>query len=616
MPFILLTICVILAFAPSLPNGFNIDDIAFLNGETSLLFPSWQDFFTKTPNQHYAPLNFLLNIFLFDHLPANPVPFRLINIFFFLCNCGLLYILLKLLTQNRKLALVAAVIFCLHPLNITIVDRISFNIVLLCLACMEISLIGLWLTIQNPHAKKHYILTLVFALLAMLCQETAFLLPLYAAAMLFFLSSLSLKKITRLCMPLFLLSLVFLLIWFKLGSPAGDMLKKSAVLNLSLPGYFASVSHLIFWYVSRVFWPQGIVFIKNIFPITAALAIAKNLLLLFFVLSAAVIALRQWGRSIRSLGLFWFLTGFLIVFPACLAHAPMGLVIEPYWFYFSSIGIYLLIGIFLLQIQQKLPAPCFGAILAIALVGLLLWDYRYHRNSRTEKTYCEYWLRHSPDNHIALQALANIASEEGHFAEAKKYCQQILKTSFSPQPLIFIRLAVYSLQNHEISQARDYIQEALFYNATEPWAWNTLGAIEFESKNFPAASKAFSRALGLNPQSPSAMLNLIHTKIAEGSYQEALALGERLSSFPLPAGMQKELSLALAADCLLANQWSSAEKYLSALRQRYPGTDVLTELLRYLTQIGSREKAQPFFDALSRNSAPDLSILRYPGSAE
>ncbi|HRS98244.1 MAG TPA: hypothetical protein P5040_08655, partial [Smithella sp.] len=219
----------ILTFAPSVTNGFNIDDIAFLNGETALLFPSWTDFFTKTPNQHYTPLNFLLNIFLFEHLPANPVPFRLINILLFLTNCWLLYSLLKLITQNKNLALATALIFCLHPLNITIVNRISFNIVLLCLAGMEISLIGLWLTIQYPRAKKYCILYLLSAVLAMLCQEIALLLPVYAAAMLFFLSPLSFKKIARSCTPLFLLVFVFLLIWFNLAGP-GDIWKKSSTL--------------------------------------------------------------------------------------------------------------------------------------------------------------------------------------------------------------------------------------------------------------------------------------------------------------------------------------------------------------------------------------------------
>ena len=106
---------------------------------------------------------------------------------------------------------------------------------------------------------------------------------------------------------------------------------------MTFASYSATVSLLLNWYFANLFFPNEIILMKNSLPLTKSLLLWNGSLLLT---SATILYLLfRWNNTLKGFALGWFIVGFAFMPPSCAIHAfSMGLVIEPYWFYFSSMG--------------------------------------------------------------------------------------------------------------------------------------------------------------------------------------------------------------------------------------------------------------------------------------
>jgi len=126
----------------------------------------------------YAPLTALSHSIVYHFYGLNPKPYILVNLIIHLCNILLLFVFISLITKNPYVPVIIAALFALHPMQVESVayaagrrDVLYAFFYLLCLI----------LYIRSSDRKKHYviqyILSIIFALLALFSKGQAITIP-------------------------------------------------------------------------------------------------------------------------------------------------------------------------------------------------------------------------------------------------------------------------------------------------------------------------------------------------------------------------------------------------------------------------------------------------------
>ncbi|HEC70151.1 MAG TPA: hypothetical protein ENI31_07720, partial [Candidatus Omnitrophica bacterium] len=148
--FLLIVITFVVYFG-SLKNEFVWDD--FLVIVNNNFIKSWNNFcqlfnksYLTSPSQirylevinigsgesSYRPVVTLTYFIDYFFYKLNPWGYHLTNLLLHILNVLLLYFLIRLITQNNIIALLAGLLFAVHPVNTEAVDVITFREDLLC----------------------------------------------------------------------------------------------------------------------------------------------------------------------------------------------------------------------------------------------------------------------------------------------------------------------------------------------------------------------------------------------------------------------------------------------------------------------------------------------------
>ena len=540
--FILFFIICWFTYVASLSNPFFADDYNFLSGMYNYKFESFADLFSKSESQHFIPLYYLTNMILFDLFPEHPFVLRVINLLLFSVDCFLWYQFLLLLTNDRRLSFTALFLFCIHPINADIVNWITKNYVFIYSIALKLSFIFFWTRPSSgPRRTRHYLLSLFFYLISLLCFEAALLYPLFLASGLFFLKKHDIKTIGRQCRPFLVMAVIYLVFYIIVAGENSSLFMKINMLSLSFPEYTATIARLIFWYLRCFFIPDSIVSIKNIPPVTEHLLLWN--ILFGSLLLALVLLLVRRGKGLFSFSVVWFLIGFVLFLPACFSHAYMGLVIEPHWFYFSSMGFFLLLALGFKTATSRLSQVAAFLILMSLGFYLFAWTQFYHHIARAESTYCQFWLSQSPKNQIPLFRLGVLAQTPN---EAKSYFEKNLSYGDYQIEKTYNNLAFIAFNEGDTTRARAYVQEAIKLNPQYASAHNLLGTIHMRQQSYAAGEKAFLLALELNPPEHLAFHNLLDLYLLTQQYKKGTELYKEYQRLHLPLPERKEALSKLA----------------------------------------------------------------------
>ncbi len=162
-------------------------------------------------------------------------------------------------------------------------------------------------------------------------------------------------------------------------------------------GYISGFLRLIFLYLHSIIIPNGIVWIWSILPQEKVFGIE---IIIFALISLVVIysAIRYWKKSVEYFGLAWFLIGAIPVILMISSRYSLGLSMEPQWFYSSSIGIFLLISIFLLKLKKYINYKLWFCLILSILLFYSSETRRYNYLWKDPETYYKYWLKKYPNN--------------------------------------------------------------------------------------------------------------------------------------------------------------------------------------------------------------------------
>lgn len=497
--------------------------------------------------------------------------YHIVNILVFYGGCLLLYYLIRLLFSDSRLALITSLLFAVHPVNGLAVNYIVASAYAYQLVFAMMSMIFFVRYCRGTQDGFSLVLGLVFLLFALGVHETSIVIPVLMLAVAWYLNPGSILTGVKKAVPFFALLAGYMLFRMKYASLASGVLSKYADFHMSVDQYAASFVKLIYWYLSQLVLPDGIVLMWSTPIVDHDRWVWLGAGILLAVL--CIWFLRKSGRSAQSLALVWFIAGFLPVLAACLFRPTTGLVMEPHWMFISSIGIFLFFALILVRlIQWRL---WIGLALCVGLFTVLIRiSHIYNDLWADEKIYSQYWLEQVPDFKTANFFLAYAFMRDREYPQARQYLLGAREGIFSDWQ-IYNNLGIMDNDEQQYENAVLNYQKALTFNPSSAEVYNNLGLTYEYLGRTDEAVAANQRALSLNRFLIEPRLNLARIALSRGDPKTAVQLySENLKIVPYELR-----SFALLWSALVdAGQLEPAEKMVADLRRRRPDAVILTEI--------------------------------------
>jgi tetratricopeptide (TPR) repeat protein len=171
-----------IAYALTLRHGFVYDDPLQISENPlvrSLSFANIRVIFGSTVAAMYQPLTTLCYAVEYSLWGLSPAGYHAINILFHLVNVTLVFYLAALLFNDRRIGLVAALLFGIHPINVETVAWLSCRSTMLYGSLSLLSLIAYIRYVKAAAGRRlrFYAVSLLLFALALLAKSAAMALP-------------------------------------------------------------------------------------------------------------------------------------------------------------------------------------------------------------------------------------------------------------------------------------------------------------------------------------------------------------------------------------------------------------------------------------------------------
>ena len=475
------TFLVLIIYARSLFNDFVLwdDNLLILDNPISQGFSLWHIWqaFTHYDPDLYVPLTFIS--FQINYLIGGLHPFiyHLTNVLLHAGASVLVGLVTLQISRNKRVALVTALLFAVHPVNVEAAAWASARKDVLSSFFFLLSL-GSFLRWRAEHRRGWYIGSLVTFLLGLLSKVSIIPLPLILLLTEWHRSRKISKDALIATVPFFVLSVVFgiVSIFGKLGG-SQTMLAKLLV------GAKATVFSLL-----HLFWPFGY---SVVYPFAGEATVTRLdvlLPLLIVIATCAFVTFKRRRFPTLFFAWWWFL---LLLAPSFLTAAKGKDVVSALYLtsdryaYLAAVSVFMCIAFLLEHVRQKSRHA--GVVLLVALLILLgnlaAMQSMVWKNTETLLTYA---LTQYPDSTIVHNNLG-------------AYYESLGKSNLA---------------------AREYAA-AVEWGGTSD-AWFNVGVKALQEKRTADAIVAFTHAVELRPGFALAQLNLGALLLDAGRLQEAV----------------------------------------------------------------------------------------------
>ncbi len=532
--FILIILIICGVYYPALQGAFVYDDqetivknpyIKDLKLIPAYFHPANTEVWSVHPGQRqfYRPLPLVSFALNYEISGLSPKIYHLTNVFFHVVVSVLLLLFIRI--THRALApieeeppaigttaLLAVLIFALHPLQTESVTYIVSRSVVICsifiLAGLLAHLISLTTGSKNPSQWR--ILGAACFMLALLSKETAIVFPLLLMSMLWSFAKTHhhhtpVRFLLFHSFPYLVLLALYLAIRISfIGQAAMTTIGQHSLL------YFLTASKALFIYLRLIFFPAG----QNIdhhLPIAGSLAEPSGIIAgiavicLFFLVVR--ISLKKPGFSA-----FWFSWFFLSILPNLIL--PTNETISEHSAYLPSMGVTTLCvyafvyftrkGFSLDQHVRKLVLAVLAAIILVQLSFLTL------QRNLIWKDPISLWtdtLVKNPYSDRAMNNLGLAYFQKGKFVKAQQlFLQAVAHKGDSVEAINNLGI-IYGLQGKNL-QAVNMFRKALSFNPTHADALNNLGISYLHNQAYREAIEIFTQTRRINPETPDISCNL------------------------------------------------------------------------------------------------------------
>ncbi len=355
-----------LAMWNSIYNGFvNYDDNIYIYENPAIRnfsIHGLMTFFSGNVGQ-YPPLVMIIYTTLHYYFKLDPLPYHTVNLALHVLNSLLVFLFIYNFDKRLIAALVAGLLFGVHPLH---VESVAWATELKDVLYTFFFLLGLlaYQRYQLPFAKRKYLIfALLLFILSCFSKGMAVVFPLILLLMDYFKTQKISRKQLKEKIPFFVVAIAWGLITFITQQSMGAT---SSSDSISWFQRFFIASYGALFYIRKMFLPTELTAFYA-FPINAG----GSLPLIFYitpliilVLCAAVYFSGKYRKAL-SFGLLFYIVNLLLV----LQIIPVGMAVTAdRYFYLSSVGLFFLAGFTIdtiLEIKPKLKSSVLSAFVMI-----------------------------------------------------------------------------------------------------------------------------------------------------------------------------------------------------------------------------------------------------------
>ncbi len=550
-----------------------------------------------------------------------PGGYLAVNLILHLFVSWMVFVLGRHLLKSERWALVAAVIFALHPVNAEAVNYIVARSSLLSTAG---AVVAFWAFLRwwEGDGRDWLVLGLASFAAALLSKESgiAVVLPLMAYALIFRRIEggpagggfFAIRRVWAV-MPFIIVAVAYLIVLRRVGG--GQVISEGGAVYPIWAFVEMTGRALLLWV-----WPfplgldHPLVFVSRFDPVVAALLVAAG----------ACAAVVMWAFRRRdpfvSWVLIWIVAGFLPLLP--LPWITTRGLLQENRLAFSAVGLAWLSaaairagwGLVIRRMPEFRAATWIGLTSAVALliiaVGMDRWRSTVWHDDRLV---WEEVARNAPGYPIAHLNLGATYLESGDYDRAESAFRRVL--SLDPDhATAHYNLGLLTMRRAQYQESRTFFQQAIALNPGYAKAYRALGTLEMESGHPEAAVAAFKQAVVLNPRDAMtyAQFGLLaqragRSETAEGAYRAALRYDPD----------NPEVHNALGMLYLDRQRWAEAfEQFTAAVRGNPNSLEAAYNQAVALYRLGRLADARAAVGALLPRIPPGPKFESYRRAAQ
>lgn len=536
-------VCVVtfLAYLSTLSFGFVYDDKPVITDNVAIrswhsvsyyLTPQLSVAGSPSSGSFYRPVTLLWLRLNYAFFGLDPAGWHFAMVLCHVLMTYLVFLLVEKLSGNRTTAIIAALLFGLHPVHVENVAWLSSVNDLLMSVLLAGSFIA-YLNYRNGRKLRFWMpASLLLFGLALLSKETAAVFPLL---ILFFAVifegrlreegwiSHALKRGLA-AIPFFVVLGAYLAIrrmLLHVVAPPLAPLSWTTMLLTAPAVLWFDLRHLLFPISSSEFYSLAYVtapgFRSFVLPI----------LFLLGSLVAAAFYISKWSN--RNLGFFALGLTFVPILPTLYlrAIAPANFLHDRF-LYFPSVGIVILIALALeeissLRTQQARRGTVMWAAVAILCIAALAGTVSHQMQWKSNLSLYRNAIKYAPQNPILQVNLGNEFAGLGHYDEALPlYLSALQNDPFSWLSNYNLGYGYY--RTSRLPEAENYLKRAIQIDDRDPDQFIYLALAEMARGELAEAAQNARRAIQKGPSSPG--FHLILGKILEAGGDRSGAFGE------------------------------------------------------------------------------------------
>lgn len=534
-----------IVYANSIHNDFtNWDDLSLVVENPairSLSIDNLIDIFAPKPGKTYQPIRVLSYAIDYSLWKLNPLGYHLGNIALHGFSAVILYLLLaSLLNQirpesslesNRLIALLASLLFAVHPVNVEAVTWISSRKYGL-LAFFYFSSFYFYIktSAKGRYHKIFYTLSVVSYVLSLLSSPFSVTLP----AILFVYDYCRIRDInpytvikSRLLsyLPYIVLSISqFIILWNSFTTtPGPEPAIKSHEMD-SIFYTFLTMLRVLYDYMKNLMFPF---WLNNMYVDYTSTSLFEykvilSLLIIFFLLGILFFQVRA-GNKVNLFCFGWFVLTWLPVSNII----PISTKMADRYLYLPAVGLFLFFSLAVYNISHRWFSRKVTQVVTVPLLAFLVFSLSYlsidrNRVWANSQTLWEDSLRKAPAYWVPHMNLGLTMAQQGRIEEAISYYRESLR--LNPNSVhTHNNLGVVLLERGQIGDAIGHYVAALRLKSDYAETYNNLGVALFRLGDFDKAIAHYREALRLDPDFGKAHNNLGNALVEQGRFAEAIS---------------------------------------------------------------------------------------------
>jgi tetratricopeptide (TPR) repeat protein len=505
-----------IAYLPALHNGLlSWDDNSYIRDNPLLYSFNLKEIFSRNVVSNYHPLTILTLALEYQFFGLNPTGYHAFNVLLHLLNVILVFYAVYLISDKAGVALLASLLFGIHPIHAESVAWVAELKDLLYTFFYLASYI-LYLKYINDRNKKFYIYALLLFLASILSKAMAASLPVVLLLTDYFKGrKINLKTLSE-KIPFFLLAIAFGIVALLAQKSSGA----SDVIDLSFPQRIIFACYGFISYLVKLILPLNLCAYYP-YPVGSgeSIPLLYYIYLILFTGLAVIVfySLRYTKKILFGIG-FFALTVFLV-----LQLLPVGgAVMADRYSYIPSIGIFYLAGegfYFLWGSKRK-----WIAIILLSGFTVFFSAKTYTRCSvwKSDMTLWNDVISQYQTIPEAYFSRGNAYKSENKYELAYADFNKAIELDPNYAQAYYNRGTAFMEENKHDQALADF-NKAIKLDPNFPLAYNNRGNVFLNENKYELALADFNKAIELNPGLSQAYNNRGNVFANIKKYDEALA---------------------------------------------------------------------------------------------